>query len=90
MRYAVSTILFLLVSTPRFAAFAQTGLQDEIEQLRKQVAAQQEQINELRLMLQEQLKPLAVLPERYGEPRPLRNSPRQPRPHTQSKAANLP
>jgi hypothetical protein len=44
---------------PRFAAFGQTHLQDEIEQLRKQVAAQQEQINELRRMLHEQSKLLA-------------------------------
>ena len=67
MRSPVEAVFFLLLSTPWSAAFAQTSLQDEIEQLRKQVAAQQEQINELRQMLYEQSKLTAATPPRSAE-----------------------
>jgi hypothetical protein len=63
-------VLVLVVSAPWFAAFAQTPLQDEVEELRKQVAAQQEQINELRRLLENQSKLLAAMPERSVQPRP--------------------
>jgi hypothetical protein len=59
MRFAVPAVLFLLVSGNRHTVFAQTGVRDEIEQLKKQVAAQQEQIDDLRRMLEAQARLLA-------------------------------
>src|SRR5215471_19465221 len=59
-------LLFLFLAPAR--VYAQSGTQDEIEQLRKQVAlqqtqmaAQQNQIDELRLMLLQQSKLLASI-----------------------------
>jgi hypothetical protein len=59
MKFAVPAALFLLLSGNRPTVFAQSGVRDEIEQLKKQVAAQQQQINELRRMLEAQAKLLA-------------------------------
>jgi hypothetical protein len=63
MRFAAPAALFLVLSGNHCTVFAQSGVRDEIEQLKKQVAAQQEQIDELRRMLQPQTKlPVKALP----------------------------
>ncbi len=68
MRFAIPAVLLLLVGGNRSALIAQSGVRDEIEQLKKQVAAQQQQIDELRRMLEAQTKLSArAVPETPNE-----------------------
>ena len=53
-QFVVQTGFLLVLAAAPVTTLAQSGVQEDIEQLRKQVAAQQEQINELRRMLYEQ------------------------------------
>ena len=62
MKFFVPAVLFLLLIGTRAQAFAQSGVQDEIEQLKKQVAAQQAQIDELRRTLEAQARMLEKVP----------------------------
>ena len=68
-RCGIPTIVVLLLSATRSIAFAESNVQNEIEQLRKQIAAQQEQINELRRMLQAQSEMLNATTGRTVEPK---------------------
>ncbi len=75
LRFAAPAVLFLLVGGNCHTVFAQTGVQNEIEQLRKQIAAQQTQIDDLRAMLETQAKLLATAapgtsPARAAAPAP--------------------
>lgn len=57
LRIVLPAVFFLLAGGNCRAVFAQTRVQDEIDQLKKQVAAQQRQIDELRRLLAAQTKP---------------------------------
>ena len=67
MRCSTPAFVVLLLSATHSIAFAESNVQDEIEQLRKQIAAQQGQINELRRMLQAQSEMLAATTGRTVE-----------------------
>ena len=60
LQFVVQTGALLMLAAAPVNTLAQSGVQEDIEQLRKQVAAQQEQINELRRMLYEQSRLLRV------------------------------
>ncbi len=75
LRFAAPAVFFLLVCGDRCTVSAQTGAQNEIEQLKKQIAAQQAQIDQLRGMLETQARLLAkalpgTSPERLAPPSP--------------------
>lgn len=57
LRIVLPAVFFLLAGGNCRVALAQTRVQDEIEQLKKQVAAQQREIDELRRLLGAQAKP---------------------------------
>jgi hypothetical protein len=67
MRSVVPVTVLMLLSAARFVAFAELAAQSDIEQLRKQIADQQEQINELRRILQAQSEQLAAMTGRAVE-----------------------
>ena len=55
-RAALPRLLLLLLCTNGFVVSAQSATKEDIQQLRKLLAAQQEQINDLRRLLNEQSK----------------------------------
>ena len=75
MRFAVPAVLLLLVSGTGCMVFAQSGVREEIEQMKKQLAAQQLQIDELRRMLGEQTKRSAKAVPETPKERPAASSP---------------